>query len=165
MRTVRLLGFTVAVVVGSIASASTAPRAVLLPDACALLTSAQIAGVLGFNATGGPMVPGHSEICVWAAATDPMHKGKHASLSFLVPLGSRTPKLRFETGKTPVSGVPKAPVSGIGDDAYYTTLSGLGTTLSVLKGETAFQIIVAGFADADVKAKEQTLALQVLGKL
>jgi hypothetical protein len=70
---------------------------------------------------------------------------------------------RFRTG---AQGIIKTPVSGIGDDAYYTTASGLGTNLSVRKGDVAFNIALHGdFPIDQIKAKEKTLALQILSKL
>jgi len=72
----------------------------------------------------------------------------------------------FNIGKTPIKGIIKTPVSGIGEEAYYTTASGLGTNLSVRKGDVAFNIALHGDFPVDrIKAKEKTLALQILSKL
>ena len=55
-------------------------------------------------------------------------------------------------------------MSGIGDDAYYVTASGLGTSLNVKKGSFYVQIKVGGFPMDVEKDKEKTLALEVLSK-
>ena len=72
----------------------------------------------------------------------------------------------FEIGKTPIQGMTKTPVSGIGDDAYYSTARGIGTTLSVRKGSVAFIMTLHSGDSADrIKAREKDLALQILKKL
>jgi len=71
-----------------------------------------------------------------------------------------------DAGKQPYQGITKTPVSGIGDDAYYVTASGLGTALNVKKSAEAFSVSVKGkFTIDEVKAMEKTLALEVLAKL
>lgn len=71
-----------------------------------------------------------------------------------------------DAGKVPYQGITKTPVSGIGDDAYYVTAKGLGTTLNVKKGAVAFAVAVKGkFAVDEVKAMEKMLALEVIAKL
>jgi hypothetical protein len=56
-------------------------------------------------------------------------------------------------------------VSGLGDDAYYTTAGGLGTALSIKKARTCVQIRVGGFPTQKEKELEKILALQVLANL
>jgi hypothetical protein len=46
----------------------------------------------------------------------------------------------FENGKTPMAGMTKEPVSGIGDDAYFVESKGMIAGLNVRKGNTAFQV-------------------------
>jgi len=56
--------------------------------------------------------------------------------------------------------------SGIGDDAYYTTMGAGYTGLMVKKGNLALKIAVYSDMPADKKkAVEKTLALQALSKL
>jgi hypothetical protein len=155
-------------IVAVVASGMSRPipvRAATAPDACALLTPAQVSAALGVTVGAGtPTVPGHPEMCTWALASDPTHTGTHASIDITLALGSRTPRQRFETGKTPVPGIPKTPAPGIGDDAYYTKLTH-AITLSVRKGEVALQVRVMGVPDADMEAKEKALAIAALAKL
>jgi hypothetical protein len=133
------------------------------PPACSLLTQAKVAEVLGVPVgAGAPIMPSQPAQCAWAPQGD---RTKRALLDILTPLGSRTPVDRFNTGKTPVNGITKTPVTGIGDEAYYTSTPGLGTALSVRKGTSAFLIRVSGFPEDAAKAFEKTLALNVLTKL
>jgi hypothetical protein len=56
-------------------------------------------------------------------------------------------------------------VTGLGDAAYYATTPGIGITLTVRKGASVFQVRVTGFPADEAKAKEKTLAGEVLAKL
>jgi hypothetical protein len=56
--------------------------------------------------------------------------------------------------------------TGIGDDAYYTTMGTGYTGLMLKKGNVALKVAVYGDMPADKKkAVEKTLALQALSKL
>jgi hypothetical protein len=46
----------------------------------------------------------------------------------------------FEIGKTPMTGITKTPVSGLGDDGYFVEAHGMAAGLSVKKGDTCFQV-------------------------
>jgi hypothetical protein len=159
MNTRVALGAWMALVVmfcGRSAAAAEAP-------ACSLVTQANVAGVLGVPVgAGAPLEPSQPSSCSWALQGD---RTKRALLDIIMPLGSRTSVDRFNTGKTPVNGITKTPVTGIGDDAYYTSTPGLGTVLSVRKGTSAFTIRVSGSPEDAAKALEKTLALNVLPKL
>ena len=65
----------------------------------------------------------------------------------------------------PTGNITKTPVSGIGDDAVYGTTKGVATVLTVKKGDQVFVVRVIGFSEDETKAKEKTLALDVLSKL
>lgn len=130
-------------------------------DACALLTQAEISSVLGTSFEAGQrVVPSNTDLCKWSEPGDPMKTTKRVLVSI------RTPD-QYTTGKTPLPGVTKTPVSGIGDDAFYTTAGALGTTLSVEKGTKAFNISIhgQGFSVDQIKAMEKTLAQDVLARL
>ena len=71
----------------------------------------------------------------------------------------------FEVGKTPVQGIPKAPLGGVGDDAYYITTGGFGTALSVKKGSVYVQIRVGVFHQTRPRKWRKALALQLVSKL
>jgi hypothetical protein len=89
------------------------------------------------------------------------------------PVGDAIPRVTvelqsaqgWEESKTPLPGIAKTAASGIGDDAYYTTLGSL-TTLAVKKGEQVFVVRLYGVPGADKqKGIEKALALDVLAKL
>lgn len=126
-------------------------------DACSLLTPAQVGAVLGI-----PVEPGrhlsasNTTICDWGA---PAGKQKGVMITLQNPRA-------FAYAKMPVgNGIVKVPAGGIGDDAVYGTSPGYPTVLTVKKGNVVFVVHVTGFADDEIKAKEKTLALDVLGKL
>jgi len=131
-------------------------------DACALLTQAQVSSVLGTSVEAGQrLAPSQPSLCAWGKAF-----GKRVVLSIYTQMGSMTPVQRFNNAKnTPVKGIIKTPVSGIGDDALYMTTPGLGTGLFFRKGSAAFDLRVYGFPLDQLKEKEKTLALDILGKL
>jgi hypothetical protein len=142
-----------------------ARRSAAPTDACALLTPAQVSAVLGVTVGEGRRVaPANSLICEWRQASDP-NTGKRVVLSIYGQLGTRTPADRFAAAKTPVKGVEKTPVTGVGDDALFSTTSGLGTGLVFKKGDSAFDLHVFGFPVEEIKAKEKTLAAEILSKL
>ena len=145
-----------------VVGAATAPPVSAAPprDACSLLTQAQISAELGVSVQAGEHVVANAPgLCGWAPPGGPTISGRKVVLSL------KTTEA-FNIGKTPIKGIIKTPVSGIGDDAYYTTASGLGTNLSVRKGDVAFNIALHGDFPVDrIKAKEKTLALQILSKL
>jgi hypothetical protein len=135
-------------------------------DACSLLTQARVSMVLGVPVGAGDHIIAKTpSMCGWAQASDTNHQGKRVMLTVLEAIGSRTPVDRFNTGKTPIKGITKTPTTGIGDDAYYVTTPGLGTGLSVKKGNSVFEIRVYGFPVEQIKTLEKTLAQDVLAKI
>ena len=129
-------------------------------DACTLLTLDQISTTLDAKLVAGEHIaPNNTQLCGWSEPGGATIANKRVTLSITNPQ-------RFEIGKTPIKGIDKTPVSGIGDDAFYTTASGLGTTLSVKKGNFCFNLSVKGNLPLDkVKAMEKTLAEDALAKL
>ena len=98
-----------------------------------------------------------------ASAAGPRRAGR-ISTPRNSPLTLMTVK-SFETSKTPVAGIEKAPLGGVGDDAIYITTGGFGTALNVKKGNSAFQVRVGGFKPEQEKEIEKSLALEILKKL
>jgi hypothetical protein len=128
-------------------------------DACALLTTAQVSTALGTTVEAGkPLVASNPKSCGWAPPGGPQIDGKKVTVTLTTPKS-------FETGKTPMQGIEKAPLAGVGDDALYITTPGFGTGLNVKKGNTAFQVRVGGFKPDQEKAIEKALALEILKKL
>jgi hypothetical protein len=135
-------------------------------DACSLLTQAQVSAVLGVQVEPGEhIVPNNTAMCGWSQAGHHGPSDKKVVLTLYTQMGTRTPVDRFNTAKTPIQGVTKTPVSGIGDEAFYSTASGLGTALVVRKGNTPFHVDVNGLSVEQVKEKEKTLAGEILSKL
>lgn len=137
----------------------TACAAPALGDACSLFTASQVSTVLGVAvANGQHPIPSSLLLCGWAPAGAPQIDGKKLSVNLMT-------ERAFEVGKTPVPGIAKTPVSGVGDDAYYVTAGGRGTGLCIKSGGTYVQIRVGGFPAGKQKTLEKTLALQMLTRL
>lgn len=147
---------------GGLRAGFAAPRT----DACSLLTPAQVSAVLGVAVGSGEKIsPGSTALCGWEVPGQKSLNRKRVVLSIYIQMGSMTPVQRFNNAKTPIKGVTKVPVSGVGDDAIFATTPGLGTGLIFRKGDAAFDLRVYGFPINQIKAKEKTLADCVIQKL
>ena len=145
--------------VASAPSASAAPP----DDACSVLTQAQVSAALGVSVGAGSHVtPTFLKTCTWAPAGGPAQGVKYVTLMLQSADGYDTAKKVMDQTK----GMTVASVSGIGDDAYYLSLSNI-LSLIVKKGNVAFKFTIYGgdFPVEKKKAMEKTLVLQVLSKL
>jgi hypothetical protein len=125
-----------------------------------------VTAVLGVPvAAGEKIVPGSGALCGWEIPGDKGVNRKRVVLSIYTPLGGLTSIERFNNAKTPVPGITKEPVSGVGDEALFAMTPGLGTGLIFRKGERAFDMRVYGFPKDQIKAKEKELADCVIQKL
>ncbi len=130
-------------------------------DACSLLTQAQVSTVLGVPVGAGKLISmNNPRMCGWSVPGGPTLTDKKVVLTI-------STMTAFTRGKIPIPRVAKTPVSGIGDEAYYVTASGLGTTLNFRKESAAFSISVkgSGFSVEQIKEKEKTLAQTILANL
>jgi hypothetical protein len=157
---------TLAVFLGALftfGAGSTRPAYAVPPQPCSLLTQAQVSAAVGVALDAGK--ESGALDCQWSEPGKSL-TGKGVLLHILGSVGSLTPAQRFETIKTPlpIKGVTKSPISGVGDDAVYLTTSGR-TELTVKKSDSVFQIRVYGLPEEEIKAKEKTLAQDVLAKL
>jgi len=136
----------------------TIPRAqaAALPDACSLLTPAQVNAVLGISVKAGEPSPGNI-LCEWPPPSPTNTKRVEVSVS-------DSSNWAMEKAPPAGAGVETTPVNGIADDAFYLKTAG-ETMLYVKKGKVEFFVLVHGFPVDQVKAKEKTLAQQVLTKL
>ena len=139
------------------------------PEACSLLTTTAVSAALGVTVGPGETLhlatqPSNHGMCQWAQPNDAAGRGKKAQLDVFGPLGKLTPVNRFTDGKAPFPGITKVSVSGVGDDAYFTT-NALGTSLTVRRGSAAFQVRVYGFGVEEAKVIEKNLALLTLARL
>jgi hypothetical protein len=128
-------------------------------DACALLTPAQVSAALGVPVGSGAYVtPTFKKTCTWSATT---------SGGGTVTLNLQSLDL-FESGKKLASyskSASTAPVSGLGDDAYYF-VTGKLVSLIVKKGNAAFKVAVyAQIPIEKQEAAEKSLAVQAVSGL
>jgi len=121
---------------------------------CSLLTSAQVTAAVGVSV--GAAQPIANTGCSWTAP--------HMMVTVSLWDGNKWDKM-----KTPVPGMNRTSVSGLGDDAFYTTMGSAPdkqfATLSVKKGSTAYVIKVYGPSVMDQMSMEKTLAGNVLANL
>ena len=128
------------------------------PDACALLTQAQVSAALGHSIGAGQHAGPVVRMCQWTSAQ------AFVQLDIMGQMGSLSPTDRFNNAKSPVGGITKTPIGGVGDDAYYIT-NVSGTSLNVRKGNSAFEIRVRGVPADQIKAVEKSLAQEAVLKL
>jgi len=84
-------------------------------DACSLLTDDQVKAVLGVAVgVGQHIVPNNSSLCGGEQPGQSGASRKRVLVSIYVPLGKLSPIDRFNAAKTPVNGITKTPVSGVG---------------------------------------------------
>lgn len=140
---------------GSVAGAA-APTTT---DACTLLSASQVSTVLGVAVTEGEhIVPNSLTSCAWMGPGGASIGSKKMVVSVMTARS-------FQTGKTPVKGVTKTVVAGIGDEAYYIDMPPFGTALSVRKGGVFLQLRIAGFPSGQVRTLERALALRLLDRV
>jgi len=122
-------------------------------DPCSLLTTAQVSSAIGGAAQPGQ--PINKTGCSWSSTTPKAM----VTISF-DNLGTYA---SMKTGRSPV--VTKTPVSGVGEDAFYSTM-GPTTTLTVKKGDTYFVVRVYGFPDpARQREIEKTLGAEAAARM
>ena len=158
----RILGGALLLAMSSMRASYAAPPT----DACSLLTAAQVSAILGASVGAGEKIlPNSAAFCGWEVPGQKNSDRKRVVLNIYIQMGSRTPVQRFNTAKTPIQGITKEPVTGVGDDAIFATTPGFGTGLIFRKGNAAFDLRIYGFTVEQIKAKEKTLALDVLAKM
>jgi hypothetical protein len=121
---------------------------------CSLLTSAQVTAAVGVSV--GAAQPIANTGCSWTAP--------HMIVTLSLWDGSK-----WDQMKTPVPGMNRTAVSGLGDDAFYTTMGPASgkqmATLSVKKGSVAYLIKVYGPNVTDQMSMEKMLAGNLLAGL
>src|SRR5215469_9839450 len=123
------------------------------PEPCKLLTSAQVSAALG--ATFGAGEPIGTTGCSWTSAKP--HQ--------IVTVSLWPPKEWDRMKASPLPGTTNTPASGLGDDAFYTTVAQY-TVLYVKKGQTVYLFKVYGVKDqAKQMSAEKTLAQDALKSL
>jgi hypothetical protein len=139
-------------------------------DACALLAASQVSSALGASVgPGQPTIPNNATTCTWSEQGVPAGTERNVTVSLMTAKS-------FENGKTPLTGITKTPVSGIGDDAYFIETRAMTAGLSVRKGDACFQVRARSnpkwFRTGKTPESEQkdqgvdrALALEILKKL
>lgn len=135
-------------------------------DACSLLTQAQVSAVLGVPAASKSLGP---KACVWVqTGVKPGSPTRRVELLFLLMQGFAG---GYAYAKMPNAPTSATHVSGLGDDAYYLSMTHgrPNMELRVKKGSVAFYIRVersgSPFTPDQIKVKEKALALDALEKL
>jgi hypothetical protein len=127
-------------------------------DACALLSPAQVANVLGTSAKPGHSVPSDLTVCDWPLA----------SLAKMMSKDTKEIEVKILDADSWALITPAATtapqVKGIGDYAVYLGDGDL-VSLYVKKGNSKFSVNVHGFPLDQIKAKEKTLAQGIVAKL
>ena len=134
-------------------------------DACSLLAPAQVSAALGVPAAGKALGP---NVCMWVQTG--VKSGSPRRRVDLVMLIMQGYTQGYAVAKMPNAPTSATHVSGLGDDAYYLSMtSGKAMELRVRKGTVAFGIRVqrssTPFTPDQIKAKERTLAEDALAKM
>jgi hypothetical protein len=125
-------------------------------DPCALLTQPQVSSAVGAMVGAGQ--PIGTTGCQWSTQDE-----THAKSGKMVVTLSLLDERAFPKS-APSPGFALAPVSGIGDDAVFTTV-GPYSSLAVKKGKSVFVVRVYGVPDQPKQqAIEKSLAKDVLAK-
>lgn len=126
------------------------------PDACKLLSQAQINSVLGINVDEAK--PSKNKSCHWEAPTGKTRKG--VSLALQSPSqasAEATAPGGHHIAQTPSRQTTKILPDGFRGDAYYVAMPEVGG-VKVPKGSSILQIRVYGFPVDQAKTKEKILA-------
>jgi len=158
-------GSSVAPTSGTPASAATAaPGGGSTADPCSLLTPAEVGAVLGVSI--GPGQPSGSRGCTWLYPSSGV-PSEQATIT--IDVGTAFSSLCGGTSNA-AAGITITQLSGIGDGACYSSITGLGvsTNLTFEKGGQAYTaavVLPVGSSDGAIEAANKTLALDALGKL
>ena len=150
-----------------LAGAATTPSAMAAPDtdACLLVTQARLSAVLGVPmAAGAHTTPTYVKTCTWTPAGGATKSLKFVTLNLEAGDGYERAKSMMVQMKPKNTVI--TPVSGIGDDAYYTVFGSTITNLIVKKGNVSVKLAFYGENAPDkAMAMETTLAWEMVGKL
>lgn len=150
-------------------SARTSPRGssavAAPPDACALLTEAEVSTAIESKSLPGKrLVASSPRACIWSDDPNTAISNRRVTLSIMPPAG-------FEMGKSSAGRITIVPVTGIGDDAYYEIFKSDSPVLAVRKGSTAFVVRILNglkfkaLSIEDVKAREAVLGKAAAARL
>lgn len=157
----------------AVAGALPAAGAAAPNDACSLLTQDQVSTAAGVKVGAGTHVtPSYVKTCTWSVPDAAVKGVKSVTLSLQPGNSFASAKMFMEQAKAMAKNEKGAAqfantsVSGIGDDAFYTSMGAGYTGLLVKKGDVVFKVAMYGDLPSEKKkAVEKTLALQVVSKL
>jgi hypothetical protein len=169
---ISVAAFLIAVLL-SVVGALPAVSAAAPNDACSLLTQDQVSTATGLKiGTGTHVTPTYVKTCTWSVPGAATKGVKSVTLSLQPGSSFASAKMLMEQAKTMgknekgVDQLSNTSVSGIGDDAFYTSMGAGYTALLVKKRDVVFKVAMYGDLPNDKKKEvEKTLALQVLSKL
>lgn len=143
-------------------------------DACALLTQAQVSAAVGVQMGAGTHVtPTYVKTCTWSPTGGSSAAVADVTVSFQDAASFQSAKSLMEmsearmkaTNEKGADQFANQSVSGIGDDAFYTTMGGSYTGLLVKKGDVSFKVAIYGDIPADQKkSMEKAIAQEALSK-
>jgi hypothetical protein len=135
------VGFMIAVALGGSLLCSATDAAA--PDACAVLSQAEIGAALGVAVDAGE--PLAATNCTWHEQGNKQRRNVRISL---------ISAQQYEIGKTSIPSIIKTPEPGLGDDAYFSKGKGMVYNLSVKKGAHYFRVAARTNAEALAKAND-----------
>ena len=151
------LTFVLFLVFFGFGAASTPSAFAAPPDVCTLLTPAQISAVIG--ASVGPCQPIVAGKSVsWTEPGKPGDSLKRVIVTIISMQG-------YEMGKTPMNGITKSPLSGVGDEGYSMSMK-TATTIHFKVGDVAYAVDVRsqGASPEQLIAMEKSLGQQIAAK-
>jgi hypothetical protein len=137
----------------------------LAPDACALLTEAEVSTAIEAKSLPGKhLVASNPKSCIWSDDANHSVNSRRVTLSIMPVAG-------FDFGKGGNPRVKTEPVQGVGDDAYYEIFKADAPFLVVRKGGAAFNVRILNglkfkaLSLDEEKARELALAKAAVAKL
>jgi hypothetical protein len=157
-----------------VVGAATAPSAAATPpsDACPLLTQGEVSAVVGVQVgAGSHITPTYLKSCVWTPPGGATVQFSSVLLALEDAAAWNSAKAMLAAvanspgNKAKKSAITMTPASGIGDEAYFSSV-GSYTKLIVKKGNVSLQIEISSNAPIEKKRDmEKALASKVLSKL
>jgi hypothetical protein len=127
------------------------PAAAAVPDACALLTEAEVSAALGVAVDPGERtMPTETRFCTWREHGKDEREARNVRISFLSAQD-------FKGGKPSHLAVGSTSESGIGDEAYFSKATGMVFLLSVRKGDIYFRVQARSSAGTPTRANTPTV--------
>ena len=151
----------------TLAFTSTPASAAPPEDACATITAAQVSSIVGVTVGNGEHVtPTYVKTCTWKPATGAGKGISAVTVSYQPATSFNGAKQMAAMMEANSKGkMENSSASGVGDDAFYTTMGESYTAMLVKKGNVSFKVAIYGAVPPEkAKAMEKSIAQQVLSK-